>query len=472
MTRSRFGIRSVMMTAALALTAGLSVTAAGTAAVAAAPATLTVPLCQPLTAPPDNTFPGTTVVADNFESGTLLNWAVKTGGDGTASVVGTPTYTGGCAGYLHTSSSKGSVANLQKAIPSGTAEVYADGEFNLATAGTTGATNPYFRFFNGTTRIASVYRYATNGQLWLETLSPTAGWVRTRLTTAAVPLSAWNHVQAAFLPNGAATTVQVWLNNSLVYSSTGVNGPTVPVTSVMLGSESKNQKGDLYLDNVIIKAATAAQTSCSATPPANTMPGQTVVADGFECGNLANWTVHMAGDGTAGVQSSTVYDGTLAASLVTTSNTNSLANMSTALPAGTTQTDVDGWFDITAIGPDGNDVPYFRFFTGTTRFADVYRYNSTGQLWLRVLTPAGTYSYVRLTSYSVPLDSWHRVQMEVVPNGTASTIQVWFDGALLYNSSAVSTSATNVTTVMLGSEHYPQPASINIDDVIVKAVVP
>lgn len=443
------------------------VAAPGTAT-AATPAA--APTCQPLTAPPANTFPGSIVAADNFESGSLSSWAVKTGADGMADVVGSPVYTGGCAGHLHTSTSKGSLANLQKAIPAGTAEVYADGEFDVTTPGTTGSTNSYFRFFNGTTRIASVYRYANNGQLWLETLSPTAGWVRTKLTTRAIPLSAWNHIQAAVLPNGAATTVQVWLNDSLVYSSTGVDGPNVPVTSVMLGSENNNQQGNVYFDDVVIKAATGTQTSCSAALPTNSMPGQPLVADGFECGNLANWTVHMTGDGTASVQSATVHDGTLAASLVTDTNTSSMANMSHALPAGTKQTDVDGWFDITAIGPAGNDVPYFRFFTGATRFADVYRYNSTGQLWLRVLTPAATFSYVRLTSYSVPLDTWHRVQMEVAPNGTATAIQVWFDGVLLYNSSTVATSATNVSSVMLGSEHYPQPATINIDNVIVKAL--
>jgi len=410
------------------------------------------------------------VVADNLESGTLSNWAVNTNGSGTATVVGSPVYTGGCAGYLHTTSTKGSLANASVAIPAGTAEVYADGEFNITTAGSaTGATNPYFRFFNGSTRIASVYRYASNGQLWLETLSPTAGWVRTRLTTQALSLSAWHHVEAALLPNGTASTVEVWLDDSLVYSSTGVNGPTVPVTSVMLGSESTNQPGDLYFDDVLIKAATAVQNNCDAAVPSNTMPGQTVVADGFECGNLSKWTVHMGGDGTASTQTGTVFDGTTAASLVTSYNTGSLANISHELPAGSVQADVDGWFNIAAEGPTGNDVPYFRFFTGATRFADIYRYNSTGQMWLRVLTPAGTFSYVRLTSYLIPLDTWQHVQMEVIPNGAATSISIWLNDALLYSSTAVSTSATNATTVMMGSEHAPQPASINIDDVIVKA---
>ena len=47
------------------------------------------------------------------------------------------------------------------------------------------------------------------------------------------------------------------------------------------------------------------------------------------------------------------------------------------------------WFNITTAGVAGNDVPYFRFFFDTTRFVDIYRYNSNGQLWLRVTSSTG-----------------------------------------------------------------------------------
>ena len=486
MTRARTGLRIIMMAAALTLATATALGIPATAAQntptsvltvaakpsAVVPAALTPPSCQTTTPAPGNAFPGTTIVADNFESGTLSNWTVRTGGDGSADVETSPVYTGGCAAHLHATTAKGSLANMSAAIPSGMAEVFGDGWFNITTAAVNGSTNSYFRFFSGSTRIASVYRYANNGQLWLEVLSSSGTYVRTRLTSQAVSLSAWHRVQAAILPNGTSTTVEVWLDGTRVYSDSGVDGPAVQVTAVTLGSEYNSQQGDIYLDDLVIKAADPNPASCDATAPTNDQPGQTVVADGFECGNLAHWVVHMTGDGVAGVQSSPVHDGSLAASLVTSSVSPSLANLSQSLPAGTAEVYSDGWFDITAAGPAGNDVPYYRFFTGSTRFADVYRYNSTGQLWLRVLTPANTNSYTRLTSYSVPLDSWHRMQIHVVPNGAATTIQILFDGVQLYNSSSVNMAATSVSTVMLGAEHYPQPGSLSLDDIILKAVIP
>jgi hypothetical protein len=110
----------------------------------------------------------------------------------------------------------------------------------------------------------------------------------------------------------------------------------------------------------------------------------------------------------------------------------------------------------------------FRFFTGSARFVDVYRYNSTGQLWLRVLQPCGTYGYTRLTTQAVPLGSWQRLQMHVIASGPASTVQVWPDGTQVYDSAAVATVATTVNSIMLGAEHYPQPGDECFDDIILR----
>ncbi|MDQ0279330.1 protocatechuate 3,4-dioxygenase beta subunit [Arthrobacter silviterrae] len=427
------------------------------------------PTCQPLTAAPSTTFPGTTVVADNFESGVLSNWAVNTGGDGTAAVVNTAAVTGACSTHLHASTAAGSIATLTKTIPAGLGDVYADGSLDVAGLSTQGGANSYFRFYSGTTRVAAIYRNVADGSLWLETLSPTNVWTRTKLTGTPVSLWRWHHLQMHVLPNGAATTVQVWLDGTSVFSSSTVNGRIGDITSVATGNEFAGQQGDLYLDNVIIKAQPVANCA-AAVLPTNSFPGTTVVADNFECGNLNKWTLQLGGDATATVQQTTVHTGLSAASLVTTTNNLSRANLSHAIPAASTDVYADGWFNITAIGPVGNDVPYFRFWTGSTRFADIYRYNSTGQLWLRVLSPAGTDIYAQLTTSSISLSAWHHVQMRVAAAGPTTTIQVWLDGVQVYNSAAVNTSATSTTSVMMGSEHYPQPASINIDDVIIKAV--
>lgn len=450
--------------AALFLAAGLTV-------VAPASAAGSTPVCQPGSPAPTDGFPGNTVVADGFESGTLDNWTVHTGGDGTANVQSAPApvYDGGCAARLVTTTAPGSLANASVAIPAGSGEVYTDGWFNLSIAGATGDTNPYFRFFSGSTRIASVYRYAGNGQLWLEVLNSAGSYVHTKLTSRSISMNAWHHVQMAIAPNGTSTTVSVWLDGTLMFSSSGVNGPATPVTSVMLGNEHNSQAGDLSIDDVIVKADPPPQSVCTNPyTPTDSMPGQVVVADGFECGTLSNWAVHQTGDGTATVQTSPVYDGAYAACLHTSDVSPSLANLTKALPAGTTQASTDGWFDMTTAGPDGNDQPYFRFFSGTTRIVDTYRYNSTGQPWLRVLQPNGTFAYTRLSTAAIPLNTWHRVQMSVVAAGSASTVQVWLDGAQVYNGT-VDLPAQAITSMMLGAEHYPQPGDECFDDVIVKA---
>ncbi len=345
-----------------------------------------------------------------------------------------------------------------------------DGWFDLTTAGVAGYPNSYFRIFNGATRIASVYRYATNGQLWMELLQPSGTWARTRLTSQAVSLAAWHNLQLAFMPAGADSTVQVWLDGTLLYSNNKVAASTLPVTSIMLGSEGTAQQGDTYIDDVIVKAAPNTPVDCTSNPPASTLPGKVVVADGFECGNLDNWVVRMMGDGVAQVQTSPVYAGSYAACMSVSATSPSLANFSHAVPSGATDVYADARIDVMTEGPAGNDVPYLRFFTGSTRIADIYRYNSTGQLWLRILTPAGSFAYYRLTTAAIALNTWHQVQMHVAPGGTNSTIEVTLDGTQVFSSAAVNMATGPVQSVLLGSEHYPQPGAFCADNVVIKSL--
>lgn len=202
--------------------------------------------------------------------------------------------------------------------------------------------------------------------------------------------------------------------------------------------------------------------------PTDSYPGTVVMANNFESGTLAGFAVQTGGTGTATVSTAQHRDGACSAYLHVTSDSGSIANFSTALPSGTKQVYADGWFKITVAGLSGNDVPYFRFFSGSTRFVDVYRYNSNGQLWLRVLTPGGTFAYTRLTASSVSLNAWHRIAMHVTPKGSATTVQVWFDGTQVYSSSQVNTVATSVTRVQNGSEHAQQMGDEYIDDLIIK----
>ena len=68
-----------------------------------------------------------------------------------------------------------------------------------------------------------------------------------------------------------------------------------------------------------------------------------------------------------------------------------------------------------------------------------------------------------------PLGTWHHLVTRVVANGSSSTVEVWFDGKLLYSSKVVATRFTAVTKMQLGAEHRRQAGDSFIDDVVIKA---
>jgi hypothetical protein len=217
--------------------------------------------------------------------------------------------------------------------------------------------------------------------------------------------------------------------------------------------------------------AYAATTGClpstkAATP---TFAGSVLVNDTFESGTLPPFLATAKGTGTATVSTARALTGACSAYLHVTDTSGSLANIAFPLPKATNGYYADAWFDITTAGLAGNDVPYFRFFSGSNRIADIYRYNSNGQLWLRVTAPSGAFVYTKLLAGNISLSNWHHVQMHIIPNGNATTIEVWFDGKLTYSSHAVSTSATSLTTMQLGAEHFRQMGDSYIDNVIIQS---
>jgi hypothetical protein len=215
----------------------------------------------------------------------------------------------------------------------------------------------------------------------------------------------------------------------------------------------------------------SAQTATAATcepSPSNTFSGSTVLDTSFETSGFCGLVAKVGGDGTATISTSLKKTGTKSAKLHVTDTSGSLATLSMPFTTTTKTAYADGWFNITTAGLTGSNVPYFRFFSGSTRIADVYRYNNNGQLWLRVTSPTGSFVYTKLTSGSVSMNAWHRVGMRVTTNGSRSTIQVWLDNSLKYSSSSVNINATTLSKVQLGAEHTRQKGDEYIDDVIIK----
>lgn len=223
--------------------------------------------------------------------------------------------------------------------------------------------------------------------------------------------------------------------------------------------------GLIVAGTLVFGSAQASSAATCSVPP----PG-TVTSNDFESGSLCTLIPKVSGTGTATVTASLAKTGTRSAKLHVTTDSGSLANLSTpALPAGTKTVTADGWFNITKAGVAGNDVPYFRFFSGTTRVADIYRYNSNGQLWLRVTAPNGSFVYTKLIAGNISMSAWHHVTMRVTANGSKTTIQVLFDGVQKYSSSTVSMTGTSLSKVQLGAEHNRQMGDEYIDDVVIKA---
>lgn len=230
----------------------------------------------------------------------------------------------------------------------------------------------------------------------------------------------------------------------------------------------------LVLAGMAVGAAPAQAVTCApGTPaPTNAFPGTTVVATSFEEQTLAASgfkALSLGGTGTATISSANAHTGKCAAKLHVTTAAGSLANSSVPLPGGSKEVYADGWFNVTAKGVDGNNVPYFRFFDNGTRVLDVFRDNKgLGALWLRVVSPTGTLSYTRLVP-SVALNSWHHLTMRAVANGAATTVEISFDNKRVFSSNQVATGATTLSTVQLGAEHRRQAGDVYIDDVIIKS---
>lgn len=228
--------------------------------------------------------------------------------------------------------------------------------------------------------------------------------------------------------------------------------------------------GLLVSSSLIFGSANAAVSATCRTgtaAPSSPLSGKLLTATNFEGNSLSPFVATTSGNGTAAVASPKAHSGTCSARLHATADVGSVANMGMALPARTKRAGADAWINIATAGLRGNNVPYVRFFSGATRVADVFRDNATGQLWLRVTNPDGTFTFTRLSTKSIPLNTWHRVQMQVRANGAKSTIEVWFDGASVF-SKAVSIGATSLSRVQFGAEHPRQMGDSYIDDVVVR----
>lgn len=212
----------------------------------------------------------------------------------------------------------------------------------------------------------------------------------------------------------------------------------------------------------------------SAPLPSNADPGNVVVADGFESNSFSNWTtVIQEADATARVQMDTVKTSNCAAKIHVTANAGSRANISKALPANSHEIWSTGWFNVSREGAStSSNVPTFRFFNGSSRLLDVSRQNGSGSLFVR--WPTATGQSINSTGRTLNVGQWYQLKVHAVANGSQSQVEVWLDGAKIFDRTSATTgyatfgSFTSFSTLMVGAEHVLQDGDLAADDIVAK----
>jgi hypothetical protein len=216
--------------------------------------TVTAPTnpCTASTPAPTTADPGTTVLADNFESFDFSKWsAVGLSGDATATIQTATVKSPTCAAKLHVTTNTASMANLSRTLPAGAANVYADGWFNVAADGLSGNNVPEFRFFSGASRVVDVYRVNGTGQMYLRLPNGAGGYQYVSLGRTKA-LNTWFSLNVHVVANGASSTVEVKIDGQSVLTRT-VDLGTSTLSRVQIGAEHLAQAGDLIVDDVVIK---------------------------------------------------------------------------------------------------------------------------------------------------------------------------------------------------------------------------
>jgi hypothetical protein len=199
---------------------------------------------------------------------------------------------------------------------------------------------------------------------------------------------------------------------------------------------------------------------------AGTASADVLFSDGFESGNFSAWSQQpkTGGGGTASVQSNIVKTGNFAAQLSESSASGSKAYVRDTFTPAQQDLTATGDFQVTQEGASGGNVPFFRFFTsGGTRIITLYRQNVTGKI--RVGYGSGNFA----SSATLQLNTWANLQLHVIVNGTASTVQVLLNGTtLIYQTPSASLGTTGVSTVQIGNDTAAQAGTIVADNINVQ----
>lgn len=194
--------------------------------------------------------------------------------------------------------------------------------------------------------------------------------------------------------------------------------------------------------------------------------GSVWFSDGFESGDFSAWSsVTTGGDGSAVVQQTLVRAGSFAAQLAASATTGSKAYVRKTLASAQPDVTVSGDFRVLQQGASGGNVPFFRLLDPvSSRLVSVYRQNgSTGTIGVGY--GGGNFT----TAGRLALDTWATVAVHVVVNGGASTVEVFLNDTLVYQTGAASLSNAGVATIQIGNDTAAQAFSLVTDTIGVQS---
>jgi hypothetical protein len=203
------------------------------------------PTPNPTPTPP----PGTTLFSDGFESGNFSAWTtVASQGGASATVQATLKKSGSYAASFVSDGSGSAYAYARKSLGSARSTVTASGDFIVTQEGPSGGNVPFLRLYSGAgNRLVSLYRQNQASNKIYVSYGGTYN-----LTTGTLALNTWGRLSVRAIVNGASGSVEVRLNDSVVYQASNVNLGTAGVLLVQIGNDTPSQVYKVTADNIAV----------------------------------------------------------------------------------------------------------------------------------------------------------------------------------------------------------------------------
>jgi chitodextrinase len=263
------------------------------------------------------------------------------------------------------------------------------------------------------------------------------------------------------LTTTSVTSSQAGLSWTASTDNVGVAGYQV----LRNGSIIATVSGTSYTDTTVAPSTTytyqvvaydaAGNSAGSAALQVTTPAAGTVFSDGFETGDLSQWTT-VSG---LAVESALVHSGTYAAQ---ESSTGTATYAYKTLPAPYTELWARAWVYVQSAATSAN----FFGFRGSNGGSIINLYLSqTGKLALR--NNAG--GVTTTSSTAMPTGGWHSLVLHAIINGTSSSVDVSLDGVSVPGLTLTGQNlGTNpITSLQLGETTTGRTYTIDFDDVAV-----